>query len=75
VDGQRIAEIDAREPSLTRVRKDQMAGGWLVTCAVCGKLAVLRGFWPAARMARDHEPIHAGAPGIGGDDGPGHTGF
>ena len=45
-------------PRLTRVRRDEATDTWRVTCDICGKLAVLHRYWPAAYMAEDHEKIH-----------------
>jgi len=45
---------------LVTMRKIWATGEWRVDCAVCGRLADLRSFWPAAHMARDHEGIHEG---------------
>jgi len=40
------------------VKLDVFTGRWVVTCAMCGRLAGLRNFWPASRMATDHDAIH-----------------
>ena len=44
--------------NLVTVRKDTLTNQWLVSCAVCGKLARMRNYWPATYMAIDHEAIH-----------------
>jgi len=44
--------------NLVIVKRDTLTRQWLVTCVVCGRLAALRDFWPASRMATDHEGIH-----------------
>jgi len=43
---------------MVTVRRDTLTGDWLVSCAVCGRLARLRNYWPASYMAADHEAIH-----------------
>ena len=55
----------------TIVRRDLYSGDWLVSCTVCGRLGRLLNFWPASRMAKDHDAIHEpdDLPGVQvGDD-------
>ena len=47
-----------KAPRLVTVTRDYTTDTWRVTCAVCGRLAALRRYWPAAYMAMEHEPIH-----------------
>jgi hypothetical protein len=59
----RVTVRCATVPSMARlvsVRRDAYTGRWLVSCLVCGRLADLRNFWPAAHMAKLHETIHEG---------------